>query len=276
MSDELKIVVCVKQVPVVSELPWDRRTGALRRETADGAMNPACRRALEAALRIKSGRVVSITAVTMGPPMAEEILREAVALGADRGALLTDRRMAGADTLATSFTLAAAIKKECPDFDLVLCGATTTDSETRQVGPQLAEELGAPGAACVERIDIRGAIIRVRRVSDDFLETLEIEMPAVLTISDTAFEPRYVTLAGLEDAFEQADIVTLDATALGLDPDALGGKGSPTRILNVFSPTAEKKNTVLRGDPKKIVQQLFEKFENVIGGVLEKDLKPHE
>ena len=112
----VKMVVCIKQVPMVSELPWDPATGTLQRDLAEGMMNPACRAALEAALRIREAEGGEITAITMGPPMAEEVLREAIALGADRGVLLTDRQMAGADTSVTSFTLARAIEKTCPEF----------------------------------------------------------------------------------------------------------------------------------------------------------------
>ena len=125
----LKLIVCIKQVPMVSELPWDSKTGTLKRDMAEGMMNPACKHALEAALQIKNHHLAHITTLSMGPPMAEEILRESLAMGADRGILLTDPRMAGADTLITSYTLARAIIKECPDFDLILCGCHTSDSE---------------------------------------------------------------------------------------------------------------------------------------------------
>ncbi len=118
----LNLVVCIKQVPMVSELPWSNRTGTLRRDLAEGMMNPACRYALEAALQLKAHFGGVVTVMTMGPPMAEEVLREALAIDTDRGVLLTDRRLAGADTYATSETLARAILHVCPNFDMVLCG----------------------------------------------------------------------------------------------------------------------------------------------------------
>ena len=126
----LKMIVCMKQVPMVSDLPWDPITGTLTRGAAEGMMNPACKHALEAALLLKEKHDGHITAITMGPPSAEEILREAIALGADRCLMVSDPKMAGADTLATSFTLARAIEIFCPDFDLILCGCHTSDSET--------------------------------------------------------------------------------------------------------------------------------------------------
>ncbi|MEZ4527877.1 MAG: electron transfer flavoprotein subunit beta/FixA family protein [Desulfobacterales bacterium] len=272
----LKLIVCMKQVPLVSELPWDSRTGTLKRELADGMMNPACKHALEAALTLKLRYGAHITALTMGPPMAEEILREAAAMGADRGILLSDRRMAGADTLITSYTLACAIRKQCPDFDLILCGCYTSDSETAQVGPQLAEELDIPGVAYVEDLELKGRTLVMQRESDDFLETLEMDLPGLVTISTRKFAPRYPSLAGLQDAFDHADIVTLRAEDLDADLSSIGLKASPTKIVKVSSPTAEKRNIVLKGAVKKVVDDLFEQFGDRLSGAMGKDLKSHE
>jgi len=272
----MKLVVCIKQVPMVSELPWDARTGTLRRELAEGMMNPACRHALEAALLLKHEHAGHITVITMGPPMAEEVLREAIAAGADRGVLLTDRCMAGADTFVTSSTLARAIEKECPDFDLILCGCHTSDSETAQVGPQIAEELDIPGVAYVEHIGLNGRTLRTERLSDNFLETMEMELPGLITVTTRQYSPRYVPLAGLQDAFSEADIVTLGPEEIGLSPDAAGVKGSPTRILDVYSPIAEKENIVMKGAAGKVVNQLFEKFGDKISGAMGKDIKTHD
>ncbi|MHB8771530.1 MAG: electron transfer flavoprotein subunit beta/FixA family protein [Syntrophales bacterium] len=269
----VEIVVCIKQVPQVSELPWDPKTGTLKRDLAEGMMNPACRAALEAALRIREAEGGRIMVITMGPPMAEEVLREAIALGADRGVLLTDRRMAGGDTLATSYTLARAIEKTSPGFDLVLCGFSTSDSETAQVGPQLAEELSIPGAAYVDGIAVTGRTVRMQRVADNYLETLEMPLPGLITVTTGSYTPRHVPLAGLQAAFSAARIETFDADALGLDAGRLGATGSATRILTVYSPTAKKENRVLTGTPKRIVEQLFAEFDDRIGGAISQDLK---
>jgi electron transfer flavoprotein beta subunit len=269
----VKMVVCIKQVPMVSELPWDPATGTLKRDLADGMMNPACRSAMEAALRVREAEGGEITAITMGPPMAEEVLREAIALGADRGILITDRRMAGADTGVTSYTLARAIEKACAGFDLVLCGFSTSDSETAQVGPQLAEELNLPGVAYVDEIALSGHTVRVQRLADNFLETLEMDLPALVTVTTGVYAPRHVPMGGLQAAFCQAEIETLDGEALGLGPEMIGVKASATKILSVTSPTAGKKNIVLTGTPKRIVEQLFERFDDKIGGAIGKDLK---
>jgi electron transfer flavoprotein beta subunit len=269
----VKMVVCIKQVPMVSELPWDPATGTLKRDLAEGMMNPACRSAMEAALRLRETEGGEITAITMGPPMAEEVLREAIALGADRGILITDRRMAGADTYVTSHILARAIEKACAGFDLVLCGFSTSDSETAQVGPQLAEELDLPGVAYVDEIAVSGRTVRVQRLADNFLETLEMDLPALVTVTTGVYAPRHVPMGGLQAAFCRAEIETLDAEALGLDQEMIGVKASATKILSVTSPMAGKKNIVLTGTPKRIVEQLFERFDDKIGGAIGKDLK---
>jgi len=269
----IHLVVCIKQVPMVSELPWDAHTGTLKRELAEGMMNPACSHALEAALQLKENHGGRITAITMGPPMAEEILREAIALGADRGVLLTDPKMAGADTFATSFILARAIEKTCPDFGLIFCGCHTSDSETAQVGPQLSEELHIPGAAYVEKLALSGGSLRVQRLADNFLETLEFDLPGLITLTTLHYGPRYVPLAGLQQAFGNGEIITLNAADMGFDPEFHSAKISPTRILDVFSPVAQNKNLVMKGAPKKVVEALFEKFDDKIGGAIGKDLK---
>ena len=272
----LNLVVCIKQVPMVSELPWDKRTGTLMRNMAEGMMNPACMHALEAALCLKRDHGAIITAVTMGPPMAEEVLHEAMALGADRGILLTDRRMAGADTLITSQTLAHAIGRESPDFDLILCGCYTSDSETAQVGPQLAEALDVPGVANVEHLVYSDGVLGIKRLSDDFLETLEMDLPGLVTVTTRAYAPRYLAMSGLETAFNRTPIIVHDAHSLGLSSDLIGMGASPTRILDVTSPITGKDNLVLKGAPKRIVEALLDRFDDRIIGAMGKDLKTHD
>jgi electron transfer flavoprotein beta subunit len=258
---------------MVSELPWNPKTGTLMRELAEGMMNPACAHALEAAVRIKGRQKCKITAITMGPPMAGEVLYEALAVGADQGILLTDPVFAGADTCATSYTLARTIEKQCPDFDLVLCGCYTSDSETAQVGPQLAEELDIPAAAYVEDFEIKGRTIRMQRVSDNFLEVMEMKLPGLITIMTRSYAPRYPSLEGLAGAYDHLQIRTLSAKDLDLDPEQIGRNGSPTRIINVYSPTAEKENVVLKGTAKKVVSAIFDNYGEKISGAIGKDLK---
>lgn len=270
----MKIVVCLKQVPQASELPWDPKTGTLKREQAEGMMNLACRHALEAALLLREVHGGHITALSMGPPQAQEVLLEALALGADRGVLLTDKRLAGADTLATSYTLARAIRTVLPDFDLVLCGCSTSDSETGQVGPQLAEDLDVPGATNVDQIVVQGEKARLERLADDFLETLEMDLPGLITVTTRHHTPRHIPLARLETAFASSEILTLKARGIGADPLRVGLAGSAMRILKVWSPSAQKRGLVLTGPAKKTVESLLEQFSDKLGGLIGQDLKP--
>jgi electron transfer flavoprotein beta subunit len=269
----LNIIVCIKQVPMVTELPWDEATGTLRRDLAAGMMNPACKHALEAALQIKEKFGANVTALTMGPAAAEEILREALAMGADRGILISDKRLAGSDTYATSLILAAAIKKDCPQFDLILCGAYTSDSETAQVGPQLTEELQIPAAAYAENLEITGRMLRVRRLMDNFRETLEMEFPALVTVSMEKYLPRYTTLARLENAFLEGNISIYDADALGISDKATGRQCSRTRVRKVYLRKAQKENIVLTGTAAAIVSKFLDKYENKISAAIGKTIE---
>jgi electron transfer flavoprotein beta subunit len=272
----LNIIVCIKQVPMVTELPWDEKTGTLRRDLAACMMNPACKHALEAALQIKEKFGANVAALTMGPPAAEEVLREAVALGANRGILISDKCLAGSDTYATSLILAAAIKKECPRCDLILCGAYTSDSETAQVGPQLAEELNLPTAAYVENIEIKGRALRVRRLVDNFRETLEMEFPALVTVSMEKYLPRYTTLAGLENAFVEDNISIYDADALGISDKAIERQCSRTRVRKVYLRKAQKENVVLTGTAATVVSEFLDKYENKISAAIGKTIEENE
>lgn len=277
-THKLDIIVCIKQVPMVSELPWNSKTGTLKRELAQGMMDPASRLALEAGLRLKRAGLsdnhsIRVTALTMGPPMAEEVLHLSVSLGADQGVLLTDRKMAGADTNLTSFILGRYIKMFKPDAGLVLCGAQTSDSETAQVGPQLACELDWPAIGWASDIRLTHGTVVVTRVVDDFMEILEMDLPGLVTIDLGAFAPRYAGLAGVAQAFAAPQIDIVDADRLDLDKNFNALKDSPTRILDVFSPAAQKESRVLKGAAKTIVDQLFTDYGKIISSAMGKDLK---
>lgn len=269
----LNIVVCIKQVPMVAELPWDEKTGTLRRDLASGMMNPACKHAVEAALQLKEKHGASITVITMGPPAAEEVLREALAMGADHAILICDRIFAGSDTYATSFVLARAIKKEVPGFDLILCGAYTSDSETAQVGPQLAEELNVPAAAYAEHLDISGRTMRVRRLVDKFRETLEMDFPALVTVSMEQYKPRYVSLAGLNQAFSETDISLLNAEALGITSADLDQNGSRTKVRRVFIRKTQKENVRITGAAANAAAEFLDRYQRTISAVIGKSIE---
>ncbi|WDP92796.1 MAG: electron transfer flavoprotein subunit beta/FixA family protein [Desulfobacter sp.] len=278
------IIVCIKQVPMVSELPWNAKTGTLKRELAQGMMDPSSRTALEAGLGLRQepapegqredgAQDIRITALSMGPPMAEEVLHQAVALGADRGVLLTDRRMAGADTCLTSFILGEYIRKFEPGTDLVLCGAQTSDSETAQVGPQLACELDIPAVGWAKDIRLDGTVLTAERHVDDFLETLEMDLPGLVTIDHGGSAPEYAGLAGVQAAFESSSVEIVDADRLGLGRGFNALKDSPTRIVDVYTPAAQKENRVLKGTAKTVVDRLFKEYGKIISSAMGKDLK---
>lgn len=269
----LNIVVCIKQVPMVTELPWDEKTGTLRRDLAAGMMNPACKHAVEAALQLGESHGASVTVLTMGPPVAEEVLREALAMGAHRAILICDRMLAGSDTYATSFVLARAIQKEVQGFDLILCGAYTSDSETAQVGPQLAEELKLPAAAYAEQLDITGRTLRVRRLVDNFRETLEMEFPALITVSMERYQPRYASFAGLNEAFTEADIAVLNAEALGITAANLEACGSRTKVRRVFIRKTQKENVMITGAAANAAGEFLDRYQHTISAVIGKSIE---
>jgi electron transfer flavoprotein beta subunit len=184
--------------------------------------------------------------------------------------------MAGADTFLTSRILARFIQQELPDVDLVLCGAQTSDSETAQVGPQLAEELDIPAITYAEKIHIDGSTAEVERHVDDFFEKLQMDLPGLISVDLTAYAPRYLPLLGVEHAFQHPDIRIMGAQAIGLEDGFSALKDSPTRIIEVYSPTAQKDNHVLKGAVKKIVDQLFDDYGKVIGGAMGRDLQTHD
>ena len=282
----INLIACIKQVPMVSELPWDARTGTLKRELAQGMMDPASAHALEAALQLKEklavrDSAVTLTVVAMGPPMAAEILYQAMALGADRGVLLTDRAMAGADTFLTAHVLARFVRTACPAFDLILCGSQTSDSETGQVGAQLAEELDIPALGYARSLEwYRQGCLRVERHVDDFLELMEMDLPGLVTVDHeddhTPYRPRYTAMDGVQSVFEAREVEILSAADLGLAEAFNALTQSPTRILDVYSPTAQKETRLLKGAVKKSVDTLFEEYGKIISGAMGKDLKTHD
>lgn len=272
----LKLVVCIKQVPMVTELPWDEKTGTLRRDLAPGMMNPACKHALEAALQIKEKYSAHITVITMGPPAAKEVLYEALAMGADNTILICDKILAGSDTYATSWILAQAINKQCDKADLILCGAFTADSETAQVGPQLAERMNLPAVAYAEKIEVNGRTLRVRRIVDNFRETMEMECPALVTVSMENYLPRYVGLGGLQSAFGKNQIKVLDAAALGISAADIQKEGSRTKVRRVFLRKTQKENEYFTGVAVNVVNEFLNKYERKISTVIGKSIEGKE
>ena len=225
----MKIVVCVKQVPDTKGGVEFNPDGTLNRAAMLTIMNPDDKAGLEAALRLKDQYGAEVTVVTMGLPKAEDVLREALAMGADKGILVTDRVLGGADTWATSTTLAGALRNL--DYDLVITGRQAIDGDTAQVGPQIAEHLGLPVISYAEEIvAVDEKSITVKRQYEDRYHILKAQLPCLLTALAELNEPRYMTPGGIFDAVD-AEITTWGRADLkDIDDSNLGLKGSPTKI----------------------------------------------
>jgi electron transfer flavoprotein beta subunit len=240
----MNIVVCVKMVPDTTQVKIDPVTNTLVREGVPFITNPFDTHAVEEALRLKDKYGACIIAISMGPPTAESVLQRAIALGVDDAVLLSDKAFGGADTLATSKVLAAAIAKlgEKEPVDLVICGKQTIDGDTAQVGPGIARRLKFSQLTLVDKIleiDQKKKIIRVQRKMEEHYETVESTLPALITVVREINIPRYPTVPGRLDAAERR-IPVWTNDVLKLDPNMIGLKGSPTQVRRIFAPQREK------------------------------------
>ncbi len=255
----MKIIVCIKQVPDTKDVRLDPVTNTLAREGVDSIMNPYDQHALEEAVRLKENNGGEVIVVTMGPPQAEEMLREAISCGADEAVLVSDRSFAGADTWATSYTLEHAIKK-IGDFDLILCGKQAIDGDTAQVGPGLATRLDIPYLTCIQKVrECTGSRLVVERMMDDGYDVLAVDCPTLLTVVKDINEPRVPSLKGKMKA-KKAEIMKLSAEDIGANAECIGLPGSPTQVVNVFPPEARGGRAVLTGTIDEQVEQLVEKL----------------
>ena len=227
----MNIIVCAKQVPDTTEIKIDPVKGTLIRDGVPSIMNPDDKGALELALRFKEQYGATVTVVTMGPPQADVMLREALAMGADRAILLSDRRFAGADTIATSYALAGCIKTL--DYDLILAGRQAIDGDTAQVAPEMAEHLGLPQVSYVIDAEKTDNGFIVKKENEDSVQTLEVDGKCVLTVLASAFSPRYMTVEGIIDAYNQ-EVEVWSADRIDVEESKLGLKGSPTKVFRSF------------------------------------------
>ena len=224
----MKIVVCIKQVPDTKGGVQFNPDGTLNRAAMLTIMNPDDKAGLEAALRIKDEFGAEVTALTMGLPKAEEVLREAMAMGADNGILVTDRVLGGADTWATSSTIAGALRNI--DYDIIITGRQAIDGDTAQVGPQIAEHLGIPVISYAEDIKVDGDSVVVKRQFDDRYHMLKAKMPVLITALSELNDPRYMTPGGIFDAYKKDITVWGRADLKDVDDSDIGLSGSHTKI----------------------------------------------
>ena len=251
----MKIVVMIKQVPDTTEVKLDKRTGTLIREGVPSIINPEDKNALEEALKLKEKMGAEVIVVSMGPPQAEDALREALAMGADEAILLTDRAFAGADTWATATTLGIALKK-IGDFGLVLAGRQAIDGDTAQVGPQLAEYLQIPQITYVRELVVEDGKVRAKRALEDGFEEIEAELPALLTITKEANTPRYPHAAAIMTAYREQEVTFWRAEDVGADPETVGLKGSPTQVKRSFTPPPKEPGQVIKSAPAEAARDL--------------------
>ena len=240
----MKIVVCIKQVPDTAGGVKFKPDGALDRGAMLAIMNPDDKAGLEAALRIKDQNGAEVTVITMGLPKADAVLREALAMGADKGILITDRVLGGADTWATSQTIAAGIRNL--DYDLIITGRQAIDGDTAQVGPQIAEHLGIPVISYAQDIKIEGDSVVVQRQFEDRYHVLKAKMPCLITALSELNEPRYMTPGGIWDAVDAQITVWGRNDLKDLDDSNIGLKGSPTKIAKASDKVRKGEGTMFK------------------------------
>jgi electron transfer flavoprotein beta subunit len=258
----VKIVVCIKQVPDSTDVKIDPKTNTLIREGVASITNPFDEYAVEEALLTKEKYGGEIHVITMGPPQAIEVLKNAFALGVDKVYLISDRAFAGADTLATAYTLAKTIQTVIGSVDLVICGKQAIDGDTAQVGPGIATRLGIPQMTYVSKvkeIDLANKRIVVERMLENGREVLESSLPALITVIKDINEPRLPSLLGIKKA-AKAQIPTLTAKDIQADENRIGLKGSPTWVTKIFSPEARGGGEILKGELGEVVPFLVNKL----------------
>ena len=257
----MKIIVCIKQVPDTTEVKLDPVKGTLIRDGVPSIINPDDKAGLEAALRIKDQNGAHVTVVSMGPPQAEIALREALAMGADEAVLVTDRAFGGADTWATSYTIASAIRTM--DYDLIIAGRQAIDGDTAQVGPQIAQHLYLPQVSYVEGIEsVSNDKLVLRRQFEDRQHIVEVDLPCLITVLSELNAPRYMSVAGVFDAYREKTVKVLTFADIEsvIDKSNIGLAGSPTRVKQSFTKQPKAKGEKYEVDADEAVRIIVEKL----------------
>lgn len=259
----MEILVCIKQVPGTSKVEVDPVTGVLKRDGVDSKMNPYDLYALETALKIKEQQGGVIKVISMGPPQAKDVIREAYMMGADEGALVTDRKFAGADVLATSYTISQGVRK-MGKFDLILCGKQTTDGDTAQVGPEMAEYLGIPHIANVLKIiEIKEKSVIVEMDMPNTIEVAEVQFPCLLTVEKDIFQPRLPSYRKkLTTKDREIKIITLNDFE-DKDEKKYGLNGSPTQVERIFPPSKNNDRETWTGNSEELSFKIATKLKEL-------------
>ena len=256
----MNITVCIKQVPGTAEVEIDEKTGVLKRDGIDSKMNPYDLYAIETAIQLKQDKKAEVSVISMGPPQAEAVIKEAYMMGADKGCLLTDRKFAGADVLATAYALSQGITS-MGKYDLIICGKMTTDGDTAQVGPEIAEYLNIPHVANVRKIhkiDENSIIVEMNMAES--VEIQEVQLPCLITVEKDIYIPR---LPSFKLKLKTADRPIKYIRFKDLDDQNemhYGLNGSPTQVLKIFPPPANTTNETWKGSGKELSKKLADKL----------------
>lgn len=250
----MQIIIPIKQVPETSNVKMNEETGTMVREGVESIVNPLDLYAIEVGIQLKEEHGGKITVITMGPPSADKALREAIAMGCDKGILVSGKEFAGSDTWATSYTLSSAIK-EAGEFDLIIAGERATDGDTGQVGPGMASFLDIPLATYTSKIvKINSKNIVVERLIEEGYETLKMPLPALLTVVKEISYPRLPTLRGKQRAKKTA-IPLWSKSNMKLKQTNLGLKGSPTRVVKITHPKVTRRGTIVKVSDEKTLNE---------------------
>lgn len=264
----MNIIVFIKQVPETTEVRINPETNTLIREGVQSIINPFDMYAIEEAVRLKEKFGAKTLVITMGPPQAEGALREAISMGIDEGVLICDRAYAGSDTWATSYTLAAAVKKlnEISNFkyDLIICGKQASDGDTGQVGPGIAVHLDIPQVTYVKKIEeIRDNVTRVERMMEEGFEIIEVPLPCLFSVVKEINEPRIPSLRGMMKA-KSAKINVWSQKELNLDGKFIGLCGSPTQVVKIFTPPHREGGQMITGEAEEVAEKLVQLLKSQI------------
>ena len=259
----MNIIVCIKQVPNTTDVKIDPVTNTLIRDGVESVINPFDVYAIEEGVRLKERFGGKVTVVTMGPPQAESALKEAISLGCDEAVLVSDRKFAGSDTWATSYTLSCAIKK-LGDFDIILCGKQASDGDTAQVGPGISTHLDIPQVTYVKKIEeIKDSKARVERMMEEGYDVVETPLPCLFTVVKEINTPRMPSLKGMMKA-KSAQIVKWNASDIECEPKSIGLDGSPTRVVRIFTPPPRKGGEIIKGETVQIAQELVQLLKDIV------------
>ncbi len=263
----MKIAVLVKQVPATDKVKIDKKTGTMIRENLESELNPLDMYAVEEAVRLKEKyKNIETIAISMGPPFAKDVVKDAISMGIDRGYLVSNRKFGGADTWATAYTLSKVIKK-LGNFDIIFTGERATDGETGQVGPSLAAQLDLPILTYVSKlIEVKERSILAERLIEGGKEIVEVQLPTVISVVKEINEPRIPNFTGKMRA-KKVEIPIITGSDIDVDPSKIGLLGSPTRVVNVYYPKMTRKGKIIKPkDIEKGVDELiqFLKEKNII------------